>query len=250
MILLIQTIFNRFERKYLLNEAQKNDMVAFLKEHLIFDPYSVGERFYKVGNIYYDTPDHFVIRDSLLKPRYKAKLRIRAYQTNPYDDQLVFLEIKKKMKQRINKRRLTLTFKAAKAYVNDGILPTFTDPLDQQILKEIDYLIKTHQVTPSIYIEYERLAMMSQDDHLRITFDKNIAFNEKQPDFNDHKNMLLFPSKDLYLMEIKSDINFPIWLVRKLSTFELFSQSFSKYGKIYQHHIIGGYIDDSVLFNT
>lgn len=247
---MIQTIFNRFERKYLLNESQKNDMVAFLKAHLIFDPYSVDETFYKVMNVYYDTPDHFVIRDSLLKPRYKAKLRIRAYQLNPADDALVFLEIKKKMQQRINKRRITLTFKDAKAYVNEGIKPILEDPLDQQILKEIDYFIETHQVKPSIYIDYERLAMMSQDDHLRITFDRNISFNEKEPDFNVHNNSILFPSKNLYLMEIKSDINFPFWLVRKLSTFEIFSQSFSKYGKIYQHHIIGGYIDDSILFNN
>jgi hypothetical protein len=245
---MIQAIFNRFERKYLLNEKQKNEMVIFLKDYLVFDPYSINETYYKVFNIYYDTPDHLVIRDSLNKPKYKEKLRIRAYQLNPTNESLVFLEIKKKLNGQVNKRRLNMTYKDAKDYVNNGIKPTYKDPMDQQILKEIDYFIKVHQVEPSIYIEYDRLAMMSQDEHLRITFDKNIAFNQKELVFSDHSNEQLFPKHDMYLMEIKTDTNFPLWLVKKLSTFELFSQSFSKYGKIYQHHIIGGYIDDNLLF--
>lgn len=247
---MIQEIFNRFERKYLLNEQQKNEMVKFLKEHLVLDPYSKDESYYKVFNIYYDTPDHLVIRDSLAKPQYKEKLRIRSYYLNPTDDMLVFLEIKKKLKGRINKRRLIMTYQAARDYVNHGIRPTFKDPMDIQILKEIDYFIKIHQVIPHIYIEYERLAFISKDEHLRVTFDKNIAFNKKDLMFSNHSNELLFPRNNMYLMEIKTDSNFPLWLVKKLSTFELFSQSFSKYGKIYQHHIVGGYIDDNLLLDA
>ena len=245
---MIQAVFNRFERKYILTESQKNEMIHFLKNHLVFDPYSENEQFYKVFNIYYDTLEHFVIRDSLLKPRYKAKLRLRSYQLDMNDDQLLFLEIKKKMQQRINKRRLTLTYKTAMAYMNHQVKPVYHDFLDQQILNEIDYFIQTHHVKPSIYIEYERLAMMSKDDHLRITFDKNIAFSEEHLSLSQHENKKLFESDALYLMEIKSDVNFPLWLAKKLSSYEIFSQSFSKYGKIYEHHIIGGYLDDTLLY--
>lgn len=247
---MIQAIFNRFERKYILTEQQKNEMLKFLEDHLVFDPYSQNESYYKVLNIYYDTPDHYVIRDSLNKPKYKAKLRIRAYKFNPEPETPVFLEIKKKYEGRVNKRRVTLTYQVAKDYVDGGIMPSLKDPMDQQIIKEIDYFIQTHKVTPIIYIEYERLALMSQDEHLRITFDKNISFNQKDINFKSHANKPLFPNKNMYLMEVKTDNNFPLWLVKKLSTYELFSQSFSKYGKIYEHHIVGGYIDDSVLYNS
>ena len=45
--------------------------------------------------LYYDTPDYNLIRQSIEKPKYKEKLRLRSYGVPAKEDQ-VFLEIKKK----------------------------------------------------------------------------------------------------------------------------------------------------------
>jgi len=50
-------------------------------------------------------------------------------------------------------------------------------------------------------------------------------------------------------MEVKSEDNFPFWLARKLSEYELYSQSFSKYGTAYKQLLIGGTTDDYILFH-
>ena len=60
-----------------------------------------------ICNIYYDTADYRLIRASLEKPAYKEKLRLRSYGvTEPGGE--VFLELKKKYKGIVYKRRITL----------------------------------------------------------------------------------------------------------------------------------------------
>ena len=51
----------------------------------------------RVGNIYFDTSDDYLIRTSLSKPDYKEKLRLRAYG-RPDENSEAFIEIKKKFK--------------------------------------------------------------------------------------------------------------------------------------------------------
>ncbi|SHJ59205.1 VTC domain-containing protein [Geosporobacter subterraneus DSM 17957] len=43
------------------------------------DKYNKAQEFYTISNLYYDTKDNHLIRNSLSKPKYKEKLRIRAY---------------------------------------------------------------------------------------------------------------------------------------------------------------------------
>ncbi len=54
---------------------------------------------------YLDTPEHTLIERSLDKPLYKEKLRLRCYGSPLADDGLVFVEIKKKFKGIVYKRR-------------------------------------------------------------------------------------------------------------------------------------------------
>jgi len=247
----MKPIFNRYERKYLITEQQKNDLVDFLQNKLVYDPYSQNGNPYSIFNIYYDTYDFNIIRTSISKPAYKEKLRLRCYTLPKSEEDIVFLEIKKKMNARINKRRIPLTYKDAIQYINHGKKPKFDDYLNQQIFNEIDYFIQLHKATPGALVRYQRLALTSNEIYLRVTFDKNIEFIPKYEvsKLEDHlpgKNVLDDPS--LWLMEIKSAQNFPLWLVSKLSSLNLFSQGFSKYGKSYQNYLLGGQIDEHLLY--
>lgn len=240
-------IFNRYERKYVLTTKQKDDLIIFLKAYLIDDPYSINGAKYTIHNLYFDTLDFAIIRNSTQRPKYKDKLRLRSYITLPSDDDLVFLEIKKKYQGVVNKRRVIIPYKTAIDYLENNVMPTFTSYFDQQVMQEIDYFIKIHNAKPGAYIAYDRVALMSPNEQLRVTFDHNIVFRNKDINLQNTHGEPVLNDSDIWLMEVKSENNFPFWLARKLSEYELYSQSFSKYGKAYQKFLLGGNHVDYIL---
>ncbi|MCF7931872.1 MAG: polyphosphate polymerase domain-containing protein [Acholeplasmataceae bacterium] len=240
-------IFNRYERKYILSGEQKDALITFLRQYLVDDPYSVNGAHYTIYNIYFDTPDFQIIRNSIQKPVYKDKLRLRSYQSPLSDSDFVYMEIKKKYEGQINKRRITMTYKEAMDYLNHDIRPNCLTYLDQQVMNEIDYFIKIHRARPGTFLRYDRIALMSPSDPLRITFDHNIVFRNKDIALDETSGVHVLTDQDHWLMEVKSESNFPLWLVRKLSDYQLYSRSFSKYGKAYQIHLSGATNDDYIL---
>ena len=100
-------VFNRYEKKYMLNAIQYEKLTQAISEYMVVDAYNRDKPFYEISNIYYDTPDNTLIRASIEGPVYKEKLRMRSYGT-PKETDHVFVEIKKKYKGIVNKRRLHL----------------------------------------------------------------------------------------------------------------------------------------------
>ena len=68
-------VFNRFEKKYILDQATYETVYGILKERMTLDPYNKEDGFYTISNIYYDTKEDELIKKSLSKPIYKEKLR-------------------------------------------------------------------------------------------------------------------------------------------------------------------------------
>ena len=89
-------VFNRYENKYLINSDDYIRIRSILPQYMKMDEYNVAGACYTISNIYYDTFDNALIRNSLAKTRYKEKLRLRSYGVPKLDD-LVYLEIKKKI---------------------------------------------------------------------------------------------------------------------------------------------------------
>lgn len=108
-----QTVFERYEFKYLLTPRQESALERALEEHMLRD--SQGRA--TIRNVYFDTPTYRLIRRSLEKPAYKEKLRLRAYH-RPEAQEDVFIELKKKYRCVVYKRRLAL----ASAVAEDCLL--------------------------------------------------------------------------------------------------------------------------------
>lgn len=87
---MVQTVFNRYEKKYLMTELIYMELRRHLRPYMQEDAYGL----HTICNIYYDTPDSDLIRRSIEHPVYKEKLRLRSYGI-PSLDSRVFLEIKK-----------------------------------------------------------------------------------------------------------------------------------------------------------
>ena len=104
--------FERRELKYRITDAQRAALEAAFGARMVPDEH--GES--TICNIYYDTADYRLIRASLEKPAYKEKLRLRSYGvTEPGGE--VFLELKKKYKGIVDKRRSSLPEDAAGEFI-------------------------------------------------------------------------------------------------------------------------------------
>ena len=98
-----QTIFKRYEMKYMLTIEQKQRLLDIMAPYMALDQYGRSS----IRNIYFDTNTYRLIRNSIEKPIYKEKLRIRSYG-RAAEDSTVFVELKKKYNHVVYKRRISL----------------------------------------------------------------------------------------------------------------------------------------------
>lgn len=219
------SVFQRVEKKYLLTDDKYKLFIEKIKPYMKLDDYGM----HTICNIYYDTDNFDLVRKSLEKPKYKEKFRIRSYGVPSQDDK-VFLEIKKKFKGTVYKRRISLTLKEAKDYMENNIRPK----VDNQILNEIDYFLSLYDLDKKVYLAYDREAYFGiEDKDIRLTVDNNIRsrFYDLDLDLGDYGELLL--PNGYHLIEIKVPITYPMWLVKILSELEIYPTSFSKYGNAY-----------------
>lgn len=227
---MIQEVFKRYEKKYLLTKEQYRGLMNRLGEKIVLDEY--GE--HTICNIYFDTPDYELIRTSIEKPVYKEKLRLRSYGI-PKKGDTVFIELKKKFDGVVYKRRTPLTLIEAEQYLYAGKKPK----KQGQILNELDYFLKKYIIKPTIYLAYDRMAYYVQEDiNLRITFDKNIRCRKEQLYLELGSAGEAILPKDHVLMEVKIPGVMPLWLSRIFSELCIYPVSFSKYGTYYEKNAL------------
>ena len=238
-------VFSRYEVKYMLNTEQKESIIKAFREYMREDRYNYGGQYYTISNIYYDTADNTLIQRSLSKPVYKEKLRLRGYGI-PKPGDIVFLEIKKKYKGVVNKRRSCIELEEAKRYMETGILPEIKPYMNKQVLQEIDYFTHIYDLQPKLYLAYDRLAFFDKNDpQFRVSFDTNIRTRryDLTLDAGDYgQNML---TDDTWLMEVKINKNLPLWFARLLQEYKMYKSSFSKYGTEYARMIASNRMENA-----
>lgn len=222
-------IFKRVEKKYLLTEELRAALLAEISDMLIPDSYGRST----ISSLYLDTHDYRIIRASieakLWGHAYKEKLRLRTYGT-PEDGSRVFLEIKKKYKGVVYKRRISLSHADAMEYILGG-----RKPPDSQIMREIDYAMGFYgNVRPSAVVSYERDAFFVRDlPALRITFDSGVRYRSNDLDLRRGSGGKTLLPDGFSIMEIKTDGAMPLWLSRALDRLKIYPASYSKYGRAY-----------------
>lgn len=227
-----QMTFKRYELKYLLTRAQKEWIVEAMQPYMKLDQYGRDT----IRNLYFDTENYRLIRHSLEKPAYKEKLRVRSYRPAGPDD-LVYVEIKKKYRSVVYKRRISLPF----AQAMHGLACHSRLPVQSQIASEIEYFRDYYQtLRPTVFLSYEREAYYALDgSDFRITFDENIRYRQHGLTLSGsiYGTPLLTPSQTL--MEIKTLGGIPLWMSHALAARQVFKTSFSKYGCAYQQILAG-----------
>lgn len=234
--------FERYELKFQVPKEKKILLEAIIRQHMDEDKFCVNGQKYLIRNIYYDTSDNILIHFSTTKPViHKEKLRARKYGSIGDGKDKVFLEIKKKTKGIVSKRRVKLTEQELNDFIDHKIIPKRDNYFDNQVLKEMLYFISIYDVKPAVYISYERLAFFDRiDPTFRITFDDCVMSRREDFTFDSTKECRSLLQKDMYLMEVKIVNGMPFWFARALSELKIYSSSFSKYGTEYRLTVQGG----------
>jgi hypothetical protein len=209
------------------------------------DEFNQGGNFYSIANIYYDTKDHHIIRMSVAKPKYKEKLRLRAYGVPELDDK-VYLEIKKKYKGIVYKRRVTMKLHEAYDFINSKKVPNENSRqfVRGQVFQELKHTLDFYDPVPMIYLAYDRIAYFGKSPEeggpgrdLRISFDFNVRTRRENTglEIGDHGEQLLPEGK--VIMEVKAGTPLPQWLLDYFAEHGMRRGSFSKYGQEYKRFV-------------
>lgn len=225
-----QEIFKRYEKKYLLEKEQYQRLQEALQDRMEIDQYGK----HTICNIYFDTSNYELIRTSIDKPIYKEKLRLRSYGV-PKEDDVVFVELKKKFDGIVYKRRVPMKLSEARRYLYQGKYPG----KDSQILREVEYVRKHYHLVPEVYLAYERIALFGKENpDLRMTFDMDIRGRETNLDLAAGSYGDPIMKEGQVLMEVKIPEAMPVWMSEIFSELSIYPGSFSKYGEYYIQHIL------------
>lgn len=227
-------VFRRVEQKYILTDDKYNILMKEIGDKIEKDAYFKST----VCNLYLDSDNNDLIINSIDKPIYKEKVRVRSYQVPGVHDK-VFLELKAKYDGVVFKRRISMKLNEFYKYIETGIKPI----KDNQIMDEIDYIIKKYDLKPKLFLAYDRISFYDKEDKdFRITFDTNLRSRKDNLllEFGDAGK--LYNKDKFYIMELKSRKALPMWFVKVLSKNNIYPQSFSKYGNIYKKGMVEEYV--------
>ena len=222
-----QTVFKRYELKYLLTLAQKESVLTAMAPYMNLDQYGRST----IRNLYYDTDTYLLVRRSIERPFYKEKLRIRSYSQADVGS-TVFVELKKKSGHVVYKRRVALPNKDAMVWLSgEKHCGQHT-----QIVNEIDYFLKLYgTLHPTVFLTYEREAYFCIDgSDFRVTFDDTILCRQEDLSLTSEVYGASILPEGMVLMEIKCSGSIPLWMTQVLSREKIYKTSFSKYGTTYK----------------
>ena len=219
-------VMKRYELKYLLTAGQTAFLLESLKGHMMLDQYGRTS----IASLYYDTPNYRLIRSSVEKPAFKEKIRLRSYGLATKDSP-VFLELKRKAKGIVYKRRIQTTIPGAEHFFHrSGEIGG-----GSQINREITYFRDYYGLlVPACMIIYDREAYFEPGGDLRLTVDFNPRY--RIDDLRLDRSMEgqpLRPDGET-ILEIKVQEAMPLWLTRILDEGRIYKNSFSKYGEAYR----------------
>ena len=220
----------RYELKYILSAWQVEAVKEGLKGHMEVDSYGLTS----IASLYYDTPDYRLIRESIEKPLFKEKIRLRSYGLAKKNS-TVFLELKRKAYGIVYKRRVATTEEAVEKFFHyEGDICA-----DGQIAREISYFRGYYKkLVPSCLIIYDRKAYFEPGGDLRLTIDSYPRYRTTDLDLSTSMDGIGLLPEGSAILEVKVQEAIPLWLSDVLSRNGIYKGSFSKYGEAYKRQII------------
>jgi hypothetical protein len=225
----------RFEFKYLVDEAIAIELRAFLGAHLELDEAGVGQPdfSYRVSSIYLDSRKFHTFWDWANSNRNRFKLRMRFYDCRP--ETPVFLEIKRRVCRCILKQRCGIR-KSAVPLVLAGQVPPPDDILSREArqlvaLENFVNMTSLLRARPTALVTYLREAYVDpENDGARVTFDREVRIALcHSSDFRLDLRPYVQPFGSQIILELKFTNFFPTFLSGMVERFGLERSAAAKY---------------------
>jgi hypothetical protein len=224
--------FSRFEFKYVLPRALRDEVESELQHFVELDPYVAGQpgNEYMVRSLYFDDPAFTAFFDKTDGLHTRSKFRLRTYTDDPENGAPWFLEIKGRYNNLVFKHRVP---------VADGDAPPRPDGSDISALilrhaesgpvrDKFEYQIYRRGIRPCVLVDYLRRPYVSKyDPEFRLTFDHRLlatATDQLFPPRGFERRML----PGFTVLEVKFRYHVPSWFHRIIQAFQLRRRSISK----------------------
>lgn len=226
--------FARFEFKYVLPQALRQELESELRYFLEFDPFveSRPDHQYFVRSLYFDDPFNTCFMDKVEGLHTRSKFRVRTYTDDPYDGTPQFMEIKGRYNNLVLKHRTPLN-------QSDGIISESGDILISKLLgimppgevsRKFEYDLYRKRIRPVALVDYVRRPYFSRfDPEFRLTFDSELRGTMTRalfPGAGSAQPRRLLPG--FTVMEVKFKRHIPSWFHRLIQSYELRRLSVSK----------------------
>jgi len=228
----------RFELKYIINNEVALQMRDFVQCYLNIDEYSLGQPnlSYHVHSIYLDNDELQTYWETINGNKNRFKLRLRFYSTKPGAP--IFFEIKRRMNNIIMKQRGGVKQEYV-PWLLSGHLPepehlsSFSENAFVALQNFCELMTKI-QARPRVHIHYLREAYVSDNDAVRVTFDRMII-SEPHLDLSVKTDManprLCYAAlgKDYVVLELKFTDRFPNWMRELVRIYHCMQRGAAKY---------------------
>jgi len=227
----------RYEFKYIVKNHEVDNIRNYISPFVDVDKFAAAgdKNQYTVRSIYFDTPKFDFYYEKVEGIKNRKKIRLRGYERENAEN-IVFFEIKRKYDIPIKKFRAPAKFIDAmeifkSGNVNGHIISNKFFPKGNENSLRFFYQMFSKNMRPVVLIVYEREAYQSKyDESVRITFDKNLrskAYPRIEDLYENDKLCSVIPGE--FILEIKFNDHFPVWIKPMIGKFSLQRQSASKY---------------------
>lgn len=224
--------FSRFEFKYVLTQALRDDIEAQLGHFFDLDPHVVGQprQQYFVRSLYFDDPGFSAYREKIDGVHTRAKFRLRTYARTADDTAPWFLEIKGRYNNLVFKHRTPVLGDYDRLAAGDALSHVvLAHAAPGAVRTQFEFELYRKRLAPVVLVDYERRPYCSRfDPEFRLTFDTDLvaaATDTLFPDARAPRRALL---RGYTVMEVKFRHHLPSWFHRIIQAFELRRVSISK----------------------
>ncbi|HEX8546827.1 MAG TPA: polyphosphate polymerase domain-containing protein [Cytophagaceae bacterium] len=229
----------RYERKYYVRntiiDGLRKRLIPFVDPDSHANPSTNGLPQYTVRSIYYDSPVMEYYHEKMDGLENRSKYRIRVYDDYK-PGEILFVEIKRKLGNRIKKHRSTILVDDIQMLLNTGEAERFVirDKNYEEGLKDANKFLfhyYKHSLRPVNLVTYDREAYHGKFDHgVRITLDKNVR-TKVYPHLDElyNESHLKAVTSNHFILEIKYFNIIPSWATSIVEEFGLSHEAISKY---------------------
>ncbi|HLQ38391.1 MAG TPA: polyphosphate polymerase domain-containing protein [Planctomycetota bacterium] len=224
--------FSRFEFKYVLPQALRDQIEAELQHFVELDPYVVDQpsHEYFVRSLYFDTPDFACFHDKQDGLHTRAKFRIRTYAQAISDSAPAFLEIKGRYNNLVWKHRSPFDGAFERSLPGDALCrAVLRHVAEGAVRNQFEFELYRRHLRPVALVDYLRRPYISRfDPDFRLTFDHRLAGAEADSLFPRQvaSSRRLLPGATV--MELKFRRHVPAWFHHIIQAYELRRTSVSK----------------------